>query len=268
VSPQIHVHVLASGSKGNATIIEGPEGYVLIDCGISLRSLRSRAAELGLDLADVRAVLVTHEHSDHVSGLSVLCNHYEGPLYATAGTVGARDYLGNLGFDLIEREDELDLAGMRVSVFPTSHDVADPVAFRFQTDDDTVGYCTDTGVLTPLAHGLLHGCRILALEANHDVQMLRNGPYPAFLKRRVGGEKGHLSNDQAAEALGDLVTDATQTVIAMHISQKNNRPSTCVRTLAAAVGAEAANSTFTEARTPDGMLTIVAAAQDRPLSVW
>ena len=266
--PQIHLHVLASGSKGNASLVEGPDGFVLVDCGISNRELERRAAELGLDLGRVRAVLLTHEHGDHTRGLPVFAKHFDGPLYATAGTVGARKDLTGLAFSIVDHSCELDLAGMRVRAFPTSHDVADPMCFRFETDDDALGYCTDTGMLTPEAFNLLFGVRILALESNHDPRMLASGPYPAYLKARVGGEKGHLSNDQAAETLRDLVDEDTETVVAMHLSQENNRPSVCVRTLAAAVGAVAADEIWSEARTPDGLLTICAAGQDRPMTVW
>ena len=266
--PQIHLHVLASGSKGNATLVEGPEGFVLVDCGVSYKALRERAAELGLDLERVVAVLVTHEHGDHTKGLPVLAKRIDGPMYATAGTVGARKDLVGLPFTLVDHSSELELAGMRVRCFPTSHDVADPMCFRFETDDDAVGYCTDTGVLTPEACEALFGVRVLALESNHDPKMLASGPYPAYLKARVGGEKGHLSNDQAAEALRDLVDEDTETVVAMHLSQENNRPSVCVRALAEAVGAVAADDAWAEARTPDGLLSICAAAQDWPMTVW
>ena len=266
--PQIHLHVLASGSKGNATLVEGPDGFVLVDCGISNKALHERAAELGLDLGRLRAVLLTHEHGDHTKGLLVFSKRFDGPMYATAGTVGARKDLVGLPFTLVDHSCELELAGMRVRCFPTSHDVADPMCFRFETDDDAVGYCTDTGVLTEEAASALFGVRVLALESNHDPRMLATGPYPAYLKERVGGERGHLSNEQAAEALRDLVDEDTETVVAMHLSQENNRPSVCIRTLAAAVGAEAANDAWSEARTPDGLLTICAAGQDWPMTVW
>ena len=268
MTPEIHLHVLASGSKGNAAVIEGPEGSVLVDCGISRRALLSRAAELGLDMGDVRAVLLTHEHSDHVGGLTVFCNHFDGELVATAGTAAARPYLSALPFTIVGHADSFELAGMRVRAFPTSHDVADPVGFRFSTDDDALGFCTDTGELGSEALAALAGVRILALESNHDERMLATGPYPGYLKARVAGRTGHLSNAQAADALPSLVGDDTEAVVAMHLSQENNRPSVCVRSLAAALGAEAANDAFTEARTPDGRLTICCAAQDWPLTVW
>lgn len=268
MTPQIHLHVLASGSKGNAVVVEGPEGSVLVDCGISRRALLQRAAELGVDMGRVRAVVLTHDHSDHVAGLSVFCNHFEGRLIATAGTVGARKYLTELPFELVGHSDAFGVAGMRVRTFPTYHDVPDPMGLRFETDDDALGYCTDTGHLGKEALEALRGVRILALESNHDERMLASGPYPAYLKARVGGACGHLSNAQTAQALTQLVGEGTETVVAMHLSHENNRPSTCVRTLAEAVGAVAANDTFTEARTPDGHLTICAAAQDWPMTVW
>ena len=270
MTPQIHLHVLASGSKGNASIVEGPEGSVLVDCGISRRALLGRAEELGVDVSRVVAVVLTHEHSDHVGGLSVFCNRFDGPLFATAGTVAARRYLTELPFTLVGHEDELELAGMRVRTFPTSHDVADPIGLRFSTTDDALGFCTDTGELGEEALDALAGTRILALESNHDERMLATGDYPAYLKARVGGPTGHLSNAQAAEALDRLVGPDTETVVAMHLSQENNRPSLCVRTLAEAVGAEVATGEDgrPEARTPDGRLTICCSAQDWPLSVW
>ena len=268
MTPQLHLHVLASGSKGNAAVVEGPEGSVLVDCGISRRALVQRAAELGVDMGRVAAVLLTHDHSDHVAGLSVFCNHFDGQLYATAGTVGARKYLAELPFTLVGHGDAFEVAGMRAQAFPTFHDVPDSMGFRFETADDALGYCTDTGHLGPEATAALTGVRILALESNHDERMLANGPYPSYLKARVAGPTGHLSNAQAAEALRTLVTEETETVVAMHLSEKNNRPSVCVRTLAEATGAVAANDAFTEARTPDGHLTICAAAQDWPQTIW
>ena len=175
MTPEIHLHVLASGSKGNAALVEGPGGTVLIDCGVSRKCLRERASMLGVSLDDVRAVLFTHEHSDHVAGASVFCRRFEGDLMATAGTVAARSYLSELPFTLFSHDDELELCGMRVRVFPTSHDVADPVGFRFETDGDALGYCTDSGVLLPGALDALRDARILAIESNHDERMLATG---------------------------------------------------------------------------------------------
>lgn len=277
MTPLIHLFLLASGSKGNAIVVEGPEGSVLVDCGISRKALHQRADEVGCDLSRVVAILVTHEHGDHTSGLSVVCNHFDGPLFATAGTASGKRHLMSLPFTLIDHDATLELAGMHVTAFPTSHDVNDPMCFRFEVRSsngpdaeilDAVGWVTDTGYVTDAALDALYGCRILGIEANHDRRMLLSGPYPSFLKSRVAGDHGHLSNDQAAEVLPALVTRDTETVIALHLSQENNRPSIAVRTLATAVGAQAANDAFTEARTPNGLLSICAAGQDRPLVVW
>lgn len=272
MTPRMHLHILASGSKGNASVVEGPEGSVLIDDGLSRRELLKRADELGVDMDRICCVVVTHEHGDHVSGLSVWCNRYEGRLVATAGTAAARPYLSRLPFELVGSSDEFEAGGMRIQTFPTSHDVADPMGLRLSCgegeDADAIGFCTDTGVLGERALELLAGARILALESNHDARMLATGPYPAYLKQRVGGDHGHLSNDQAADALRELVGPQTEVVVGMHLSQENNRPSVAVRTLAEAVGAAAVNDTFTEARTPDGRLTICAAGQSRPMSIW
>lgn len=278
MTPHIHLYVLSSGSKGNATVVEGPKGSILVDCGISRKALHARADEVGCDLARVQAILVTHEHWDHTSGLPVVARHFDGPIFATAGTASGRKSLSDIEFSLVDHDSTLNLCGMRVQAFPTSHDVNDPMGFRFEvrgTTDygsdevlDALGWATDTGYLTDAALDALYGCRILGLEANHDTRMLATGPYPWHLKRRVGGETGHLSNEQAAEALPHLVTHDTETIVALHLSQENNRPSIAVRTLAQAVGATEANSTFTEARTADGLLTVCAGAQDKPLMVW
>lgn len=270
MTPEIHLHVLASGSKGNAALVEGPGGLVLVDDGLSRRALLGRADELGVDAERIAGVILTHEHSDHVGGLTVFCNLFDGPLFATAGTAGARRYLAELPFELVGHSDEFELAGMRVRTFPTSHDVADPVGLRFSTEDDALGFCTDTGELGDEALEALADARILALESNHDEHMLATGDYPAYLKARVAGPTGHLSNAQAAAALERLVGEDTETVVAMHLSQENNRPSICVRTLAAAVGAVVGSDEdgCPEARTPDGHLTICCAAQDWPLTVW
>ncbi len=270
MTPEIHLHVLASGSKGNAALVEGPGGLVLVDDGLSRRALLGRADELGVDAERIVGVILTHEHSDHVGGLTVFCNRFDGPLFATAGTAGARRYLAELPFELVGHSDEFELAGMRVRTFPTSHDVADPVGLRFSTEDDALGFCTDTGELGDEALEALADARILALESNHDEHMLATGDYPSYLKARVAGPTGHLSNAQAAAALEQLVGEDTETVVAMHLSQENNRPSVCVRMLAAAVGAVvgADEDGRPEARAPDGRLTICCAAQDWPLTVW
>ncbi len=197
--------------------------------------------ELDLNENDVHALVLTHEHSDHVSGVSVWVKRWEGPLFASQGTPDARKYLACLPFETFGPGEEFEVAGVRVQTFPTTHDVVNPVGFRFSCQGDAIGYATDTGTLPPGAMSLLHDARILAIESNHDVPMLRTGSYPRHLQDRIISELGHLSNEQAAGALRELVTDRTEHVVAMHISQENNRPSLAVRALAAAVNAKLDN---------------------------
>jgi phosphoribosyl 1,2-cyclic phosphodiesterase len=276
----LHLSVLASGSSGNAAVVEGPEGSILIDCGISYRQMRERADEVGCNLDRIGAVFVTHEHSDHVSGLSVIANKFDVPFFSTVGTVSGKSYLSQIPFTLIDHDMTLDVCGMTVESFPTSHDVADPMGFRFalyseMEEDgsggdllDAIGWMTDTGYVTDAALDGLYGVRILGIESNHDVEMLKNGPYPAYLKKRILSPFGHLSNDQCAEVLPALVTRDTEAVVALHLSEENNRPAVCVRTLAAAVGAEVNPLNWCEASTDDGRLWIAAASQDEPMRVW
>lgn len=266
MSGTLHLHILASGSKGNAAVVEGPGGLVLVDCGISYRELGRRMALVGLDVRNLSCALVTHEHSDHTAGLSVLARHLAGPLYATPGTMAARGHLAELPFEPVAHDAVLEVCGMRVTCFPTSHDVADPMFFRFDAAGDAIGLCTDTGLLTPEAEQALRGVRILGIEANHDRHMLDVGPYPAYLKARIAGERGHLSNDQAAEALPRLVTGRTEAVVGMHLSQKNNTPLLALQALAGAVGARCPEG-GAQARTTDGRLVVRVASQDVPMSI-
>ncbi|WP_311141760.1 MBL fold metallo-hydrolase [Lancefieldella rimae] len=275
MTPQIHLHILASGSSGNAAIVEGPQTSILIDCGLSRRELLRRSQELDIDTDRIAAVFITHEHSDHVSGLHVFAKHFDGPIFATSGTahiLSQRSSTAGVKFSLISTDVQKRVGEISVQAFSTSHDVAEPVGFRFSLlgeknlEIDSIGYCTDTGILTDDALTELTGARILALESNHDEHMLATGPYPQVLKERVGGPYGHLSNEQAASALAGLIRPNTRTVVGMHLSRENNRPSLAVRTLAAALGAEPVNDTYTQAKTAGGLQVLVA-GQDWPMSV-
>lgn len=231
----MRLHALASGSKGNASIVENVatgEG-VLIDCGICKRDFLSRCDEAGFDLRRLKGVLITHEHTDHTKGLGVvyraLAKLDVHPTIHASDAV--RDASRDIG-ELLEQDlcdarvfaagDELDLAGFAIHAFATSHDAAQSFGFRVECGGDAIGYVTDTGVVTPQAHEALGGCRLLAIEANHDRVMLAEGPYPYSLKRRIASEHGHLSNEQAAEELASLLHDGLESVVAMHVSENNN----------------------------------------------
>lgn len=230
---RLALHVLASGSRGNAAIIEDTVTGrgVLVDCGICKRDFFARSAEAGFNPANLAAILVTHDHTDHTKGLGVVLRglaklgiepalYVDDAVRAQSNEVGALE--GACDMRAFSAGDALALAGMQVHAFRTSHDAAASCGFRLECEGDAVGFMTDTGIVTGEADEALRGVRILALESNHDVQMLKDGPYPYPVKRRVGSDFGHLSNVQAADELDALLSGALEQVVAMHISQNNN----------------------------------------------
>ncbi len=264
------LHVLGSGSKGNAAIVEGPEGSVLVDCGLARRTLISRASELGVDAKDVRLVLITHEHSDHIRGLEVWSRHWEGPILASGGTATSTR-LVDFGIERVMVGASFEAVGMTIRTIATSHDTREPMGLVFEAKGDRLAIITDTGVFPEDALRVARGARIIALESNHDEEMLAEGPYPWALKRRILSERGHLSNSQAARAAAEIATPATEAVVLMHLSEENNLPSLAVRACAEALGAKPANTTFTRAvrapREPGASpLEIVCASQTRPMT--
>ena len=230
---RLALHVLASGSRGNAAVIEDTETGkgVLVDCGICKRDFFARCDEAGFDPANLEAILVTHDHTDHTKGLGVVLRGLaklgiepqllvDDAVRAASREVAALEDACDLR--ALSTGEALSLAGMQVHAFRTSHDAASSCGFRLECGGDAVGFMTDTGIVTAEADEALRGVRILALESNHDVRMLADGPYPYPVKRRVGSDFGHLSNVQAAEELEVLLSDALEHVVAMHISQNNN----------------------------------------------
>lgn len=231
---RLKLHVLASGSRGNATVIEDAATGkgILVDCGICKRDFFTRCDEAGFDPARLAAILVTHDHTDHTKGLGVvlrgLAKQGTAPAVYADGAVRAesselRALEGSHDVRSLDIGGMLSLAGLSVHPFRTSHDAASSCGFRIEAaDGDTAGLMTDTGIVTGEAHEALLDVRLLALESNHDVQMLADGPYPYPVKRRVGSDFGHLSNVQAADELALLLGNRLEQVVAMHISQNNN----------------------------------------------
>lgn len=218
--------VLGSGSAGNATVVTDGTTTVLIDCGFSAADTARRLRGTGVEPSSVAAILVTHEHTDHVRGIEVFCRRHAPDIvvYATMRTLGAR-YLREVEAPQMEiRAGEVVGVGtLEVLPFHTSHDAAEPVGYRVSASDGrSIGVATDTGEITPQAREALEGCAVLGIECNHDVRMLENGPYPSFLKRRILSAAGHLSNDAAADALEVLAHDELEAVVAMHRSRTNN----------------------------------------------
>jgi phosphoribosyl 1,2-cyclic phosphodiesterase len=231
----VGVAFLASGSRGNCTLVHAHGRGVIVDCGLSAKEALRRIAEAGLGHVSIEALLLTHEHTDHVCGARVIARRLDIPVFATRGTVGrARSALADAPEVVAVRNgDTLSLAGIDVAVFRTSHDAAEPVGYTLTTLRGTIGIATDTGALTAEAWEVLPGCRVLGLEANHDLDMLERGPYPFFLKQRIRSDVGHLSNAGAADALERLASDALGTLVGLHLSEQNNQPDLARRTLAA-----------------------------------
>lgn len=216
--------ILGSGSHGNATVVEGGGARVLVDCGFGVRELASRCARIQLDLSTLDAVLVTHEHGDHIGGVARVGRALKVPLMMTRGTMaGRRDWTG-CEVRTISPHEAFSIGELGVQPFPVPHDAREPCHFRFEHDCTRLGMVSDLGHATPHVKATLDQCDALLLEFNHDVEMLAKGPYPAKLKQRVAGKLGHLSNHQAAELLRELDRSRLKKLVLTHLSQKNNKP--------------------------------------------
>ena len=219
----MEVFVLSSGSSGNSTLIRSGGTCLLIDAGISRRQILWRLEAFGISIESVDAVLLTHEHSDHIRGLEVLCRYHEIPVWASAGTWRGLKVSTETGGELRSGR-ELNIGGVTVLPVETSHDAAEPLAFVLEDASMRVGYCTDTGVFSSLLRQRMKDLDYLLLEANHDQDMLRHGPYPWPIKQRIASRRGHLANHQSAEALDSILSPRLRALVALHLSEENNAP--------------------------------------------
>lgn len=217
---------IASGSNGNAYYIGTSTEGILIDCGISYRQLVGRARKVGIDLRKIKAVFVTHEHSDHVRGLRVFCQNFSIPCYMTRGTaLKCRPfYLPPQPPIAINYGDVTTIGAFRVHCFAKPHDVEEPCSFRVEVNDLSIGVFTDIGCTCPGLEEHLRLCHVAFLESNYDEDMLWAGKYPPHLKQRVASDKGHLSNAQAAQIVREVAPPYLHTIILSHLSADNNRP--------------------------------------------
>ena len=244
---------LASGSSGNATLIEGSDGLhrtrVLVDCGLGLRQLIARLAVEGIGPADLDGIFITHEHGDHIGCAPMLVARYGVPLWTSAGTAQYAAFAGlESALNLVRDGQVFAIGGIQFHPFTVPHDAREPLQLRCTDGDRVLGLMTDIGHVTGHALAALAGCHALVLESNHDVELLAQSRYPDFLKRRVGGQHGHLSNVQAAAALGALHHDRLNTVVAAHLSERNNRPELVSRAFAAVLGCGEADVLLAERR--------------------
>jgi phosphoribosyl 1,2-cyclic phosphodiesterase len=216
---------LGSGSQGNALVIETASVRILVDCGFPAREIEARLGCLGIEAGSLDALLVTHEHTDHIRGLGPLARRYGLPVWMTPGTFLGADYGKLPKMHAIDvHTGGWTLGDLAVIPFPVPHDSREPCQFLFRSADTTLGLLTDTGYITPHITAILQACDSLVLEFNHDPQMLATGPYPPRLRARIGGSHGHLSNHQAVGFLERLQAPGLQHLVASHLSEKNNSP--------------------------------------------
>jgi phosphoribosyl 1,2-cyclic phosphodiesterase len=234
---------LFSGSSGNCYYIGGCEGNgVLIDAGVSAKRIRAALRRMAIDPGSIKAIFVTHEHSDHIYGLRVLAAQLSCNVYASSGTL---QELGVRGLLTIRLKAEaidgkgIEAGGMFIKPFTTPHDSSDSIGYIITTDDQKkIGFATDLGSMTDEVRSSLRGCDLVVLESNHDIQMLEAGRYPIYLKRRILSETGHLSNACCAGELPELVRAGATIIVLAHLSRENNVPQlayeTSLRVLSAA----------------------------------
>ncbi|MEZ4528689.1 MAG: MBL fold metallo-hydrolase [Desulfobacterales bacterium] len=222
----LSVCVLASGSRGNATYISDGTSSILIDAGLSGAEIERRFKSRGLNLADVSAIVVSHEHSDHIHGVGILSRRYGLPVYMSRKTESAAgSKMGNLSeVRHFECGTAFKIHTLDIRAFSTSHDAGDPSGFTIGHNGTRIGIATDMGIATNVVKEHLRGCSLLLLESNHDPAMLMNGPYPWHLKQRVKSRTGHLSNVQSGELLREILHPELGHVILGHLSEKNNTP--------------------------------------------
>ncbi len=221
---------IASGSSGNCIYVGSEETHLLVDAGISGKRVQEGLSDLGLLPADIDAICVTHEHIDHISGLGVLARKYGIPIYGTPGTLREAQASGRLGnvdeslFHEVNPDEIFSIGDLSICPVRTSHDAAEPVAYRFRQGSHSAGVLTDLGCYSDYTVECFQGLELLYLEANHDVRMLQAGSYPYWLKQRILGEGGHLSNEDSGRLLSRLLNDHMQAVMLGHLSKENNLP--------------------------------------------
>ena len=218
---------LASGSSGNSLLVTDGRTHVLVDAGISCRRICTGLKELGVEPTELAGVLITHEHSDHISGLTTLTKQLRLPVYASPGT--GRQLCYRIAFleELLRPVapgEGFSVGGLAIESFPTSHDAAESVGYALSAGGRKAAVVTDLGYVTGAVLRGIRGEDLLVAEANHDVEWVQSGPYPYHLKARILGDRGHLSNEAGAELAWTAVEGGARTVVLAHLSHENNTP--------------------------------------------
>jgi phosphoribosyl 1,2-cyclic phosphodiesterase len=229
---------LGSGSKGNAALIEAGPTRLLVDCGFSVSELDRRLARLGRQASELTAIVITHEHADHIGGAARVSRRYRLPVFLTAGTHWAVSRSAFHRVECFSAHQPFVIGDVALEPVPVPHDAREPCQFVFGDGQHRVGLLTDVGSITPHIEAVLSGCDALLLECNYDAGMLAAGPYPASLKQRVASRYGHLDNEQAAELLRRIDTSRLQHLVGMHLSENNNSPEVARAALGAALGCD------------------------------
>lgn len=214
---------LGSGSRGNAIVVESDDVCILVDCGFALGRTVEALAALGREASDLSAVLVTHEHSDHIQGVAALAREFDLPVFMTAGTARVMDADTIERLEIVTADREWRLGPLWICPVPVPHDAREPVQFILSDASARLGLLTDVGHISRHVQMLYADCDAMFLECNHDRELLWRGPYPAMVKERIAGILGHLSNAQAAEFLAGLTGGPLRQLVIGHISETNNR---------------------------------------------
>lgn len=231
----MQIQSFASGSGGNCALVSCGEKYILVDAGISLRRIRTCLDSRGLGLGDISAVLVTHEHTDHVCALPMLEKHSDIPVICSGGTARAILAKGKMsGKNFVETAagEIINISGVTVRAFSTSHDAAESLGYTFEYEYQKAAVVTDLGRITEDVRSAVSGAAAVLLEANHDVDMLRIGPYPPQLQQRILGPCGHLSNEACGRFALELTEQGVKHILLAHLSKENNTPRLAYRTVA------------------------------------